>query len=200
MLWHQRKLPLHQHNTSPGFLVILFLKVVFCTKKITLNTTMKNGNNRLSDFLFFPCYEKDWDCNKSQRKQELFAHSKPSKKAGPLLFPQCHCSDCFGRIKNTWTLSAFHCSQQWLAYSQFLPSRLDSCLPVYGRAERDCVESSPSHKKQLRIKVPSSWRFLLSLTTQLYLLFFFPPGPQEKVPSHSQPVAVCKYHMHRASV
>lgn len=54
VLWHQRKLLLNQHNASPGFFVILFLKVVFCTKKITLNTTMKNSNNGLSDFLFFP--------------------------------------------------------------------------------------------------------------------------------------------------
>lgn len=82
-----RMLLLHHHNTSPGFLVTLFLKVVFCTKKITLDTTMKTVTDLLTSY--FSHVMRKIETNKSQRKQELLAHSKPRKKKGPPFFSQC---------------------------------------------------------------------------------------------------------------
>lgn len=145
--------------------------------------------NRLTDFLFFPCYEKDWDCNKSQRKQESLAHSKPRKQGHPFslsvlkIHEPCLYSAVNAVVACLFTVSA--------------PQAEGSSLPVYTKVEWDCSESSLSNKKQFRIKVPSSWRFPLSLQLNCTC---FSPGPKEKVfltPSQWQYV---KYHLHRASV
>lgn len=79
--WVRKMLLLHQHNTSPGFLVTLFLKVVFCTKKITLDTTMRTVTDLLTSY-FSHVMRKIETVTKVKESRNCLPTPNPERKQG----------------------------------------------------------------------------------------------------------------------
>lgn len=77
------------------FLVILFLKVVFCTKKIPYTPPWKTVTTGLVTSYFFNVMRQIETVTKIKESRNCLS-TQPSKKAGRLFCPTCHCSVCFG--------------------------------------------------------------------------------------------------------